>query len=173
MLPFLGQGACQAIEDAVAIGSAIAEHGAVPGALRAYERARRKRATMLVRRSRTAGRVANLRSAWQRGVRDAVVRRTPDRPPLPPVRRSHRRALIAGLTLAHSPRAPRDARGDAAPCAQLRTPGRAQLDRTSRDRAVAAIRAAEIFGRLPRHGRTGRESDRVVEVSVERDVGGH
>jgi 2-polyprenyl-6-methoxyphenol hydroxylase-like FAD-dependent oxidoreductase len=79
MLPFLGQGACQAIEDAVAMGSAIAEHGAVPEALRAYERARRKRAAMLVRRSRTAGRVAHLRSAWQRGVRDALLRHTPDR----------------------------------------------------------------------------------------------
>ena len=78
MLPFLGQGACQAIEDAVAIGSAVAEHGAVPEALRAYERARRKRAAMLVKRSRTAGRVAHLRSAWQRGVRDALVRHMPD-----------------------------------------------------------------------------------------------
>src|ERR671911_361036 len=44
MLPFLGQGACQAIEDAVALGDAVRAHGAVPGALRAYEQARRKRA---------------------------------------------------------------------------------------------------------------------------------
>jgi 2-polyprenyl-6-methoxyphenol hydroxylase-like FAD-dependent oxidoreductase len=76
MLPFLGQGACQAIEDAVALGVAVGEHGAVPEALRAYERARRKRATMLVKRSRIAGRVAHARA---RRLRDAVVRHTPER----------------------------------------------------------------------------------------------
>jgi 2-polyprenyl-6-methoxyphenol hydroxylase-like FAD-dependent oxidoreductase len=78
MLPFLGQGACQAIEDAVALGEAVGEHGAVPDALRAYELARRKRAAMLVNRSRAAGRVAHLRSAWQRGLRDLLMRHTPD-----------------------------------------------------------------------------------------------
>ncbi len=77
MLPFLGQGACQAIEDAVALGEAVREHGTVPDALRAYERARRKRAAMLVRRSRTAGRVAHVHSAWKRGLRDTFVRRMP------------------------------------------------------------------------------------------------
>jgi 2-polyprenyl-6-methoxyphenol hydroxylase-like FAD-dependent oxidoreductase len=78
MLPFLGQGACQAIEDAVALGSAVSRHGATPDALLSYERARRKRAAMLVKRSRTAGRVAHARSARMRGLRDALVRRTPD-----------------------------------------------------------------------------------------------
>jgi 2-polyprenyl-6-methoxyphenol hydroxylase-like FAD-dependent oxidoreductase len=76
MLPFLGQGACQAIEDAVALGEAIAEHGPTPAGLRAYERARRKRAGMLVKRSRTAGRVAHTRA---RRLRDAAMRHTPDR----------------------------------------------------------------------------------------------
>ena len=78
MLPFIGQGACQAIEDAVALGAAVSEHGADPDALRAYERARRKRAAMLVKRSRTAGRIAHARSAWKRALRDALVRHTPD-----------------------------------------------------------------------------------------------
>jgi salicylate hydroxylase len=78
MLPFLGQGACQAIEDAVALGSAVSRYGATPDALLSYERARRKRAAMLVKRSRTAGRVAHARSARMRGLRDALVRRTPD-----------------------------------------------------------------------------------------------
>ena len=78
MLPFLGQGACQAIEDAVALGEAVCTHGAVPDALRAYEQARRKRAAMLVKRSRAAGRIAHLRSGWKRELRDALVRRTPD-----------------------------------------------------------------------------------------------
>jgi 2-polyprenyl-6-methoxyphenol hydroxylase-like FAD-dependent oxidoreductase len=74
MLPFLGQGACQAIEDALALAAAVDEHGPVPEALRAYERARRKRAASLVKRSRTAGRVAHARA---RGLRDALVRHTP------------------------------------------------------------------------------------------------
>jgi 2-polyprenyl-6-methoxyphenol hydroxylase-like FAD-dependent oxidoreductase len=76
MLPFLGQGACQAIEDAVALGRAVDEHGVTPAGLAAYERARRKRAAMLVRRSRAAGRVAHARA---RRVRDAVLQHTPDR----------------------------------------------------------------------------------------------
>ena len=75
MLPFLGQGACQAIEDAAALGDAVERHGAVPDALHAYERARRKRAAMLVKRSRAAGRVAHARRG--RRLRDALVRRTP------------------------------------------------------------------------------------------------
>jgi 2-polyprenyl-6-methoxyphenol hydroxylase-like FAD-dependent oxidoreductase len=78
MLPFLGQGACQAIEDAVALGLAIDEHGSVPDALRAYERARRQRALRLVKRSRAAGRVAHVRAAWKRKLRDALVSRTPE-----------------------------------------------------------------------------------------------
>ncbi|MEA2126730.1 MAG: hypothetical protein QOI80_3512, partial [Solirubrobacteraceae bacterium] len=39
MLPFLGQGGCQALEDAVALGAAVAEHGPTPAALAAYEAA--------------------------------------------------------------------------------------------------------------------------------------
>jgi salicylate hydroxylase len=48
MLPFLGQGACQALEDAVALGAAVEAHGATSEALVAYERARHSRAAMLV-----------------------------------------------------------------------------------------------------------------------------
>jgi 2-polyprenyl-6-methoxyphenol hydroxylase-like FAD-dependent oxidoreductase len=79
MLPFLGQGACQALEDAVALGAAVEAAGTRPEALRAYEQARNTRASMLVKRSRAAGRIAHLRPAWQRSLRDAVLRRTPDR----------------------------------------------------------------------------------------------
>ncbi len=76
MLPFLGQGACQAIEDAVALAAMAHALGVVPEALNAYERARRPRAAMLVRRSRAAGRVAHMRA---RRLRDALVRSTPER----------------------------------------------------------------------------------------------
>ena len=78
MLPFLGQGACQAIEDAAALAVAVGVHGVGPDALRAYERARCKRAAKLVKRSRSAGRVAHLGAAWQRRLRDALLSRTPE-----------------------------------------------------------------------------------------------
>jgi 2-polyprenyl-6-methoxyphenol hydroxylase-like FAD-dependent oxidoreductase len=74
MLPFLGQGACQALEDAVALGAAVADHGATPEALAGYERARRPRATMIVKRSRTAARVAHTRL---RGPRNFLVGHLP------------------------------------------------------------------------------------------------
>jgi 2-polyprenyl-6-methoxyphenol hydroxylase-like FAD-dependent oxidoreductase len=77
MLPFLGQGACQGLEDAVALGAAARATGVGPAALTAYETARRARASMLVRRSRAAGRIAHLSPAWQRRLRDAALHRTP------------------------------------------------------------------------------------------------
>ena len=46
VLPFLGQGACQAIEDAVALGDALDAEGLVPAALPRYETARRGRVAM-------------------------------------------------------------------------------------------------------------------------------
>jgi 2-polyprenyl-6-methoxyphenol hydroxylase-like FAD-dependent oxidoreductase len=56
MLPFLGQGACQALEDAVALAAAVPAHGATPEALAAYAAARAPRAAPVVKRSRALGR---------------------------------------------------------------------------------------------------------------------
>jgi 2-polyprenyl-6-methoxyphenol hydroxylase-like FAD-dependent oxidoreductase len=78
MLPFLGQGACQALEDAVALGDALAAATSVAEGLQAYERRRYARAAMVVRRSRAAGRLAHVAAPWQRAVRDGAVRRVPD-----------------------------------------------------------------------------------------------
>jgi 2-polyprenyl-6-methoxyphenol hydroxylase-like FAD-dependent oxidoreductase len=57
MLPNLGQGACQAIEDAVALGRALAT---LPSnqALQTYEARRLKRANGFVAQSRLNGRLA-------------------------------------------------------------------------------------------------------------------
>lgn len=77
MLPFLGQGACSALEDAVALGEAAAANDDVSAVLAAYEAARVKRAELLVKRSRSAGRVALAGSAAARRLRDAVLARTP------------------------------------------------------------------------------------------------
>ena len=57
MTPNLGQGAGQAIEDALVLASALRAHGVAEG-LSAYEAQRRPRATWFVRQSRQAGVVA-------------------------------------------------------------------------------------------------------------------
>ncbi len=77
MLPFLGQGACSALEDAVALGE-LAARGYDPSVVASgYERARLKRTSGLVRRSRSAANVALVRSAATRVLRDAAVARVP------------------------------------------------------------------------------------------------
>jgi salicylate hydroxylase len=56
MLPYLGQGACQAIEDGCVLAAALAARAEDPvGALEAYERTRRPRASQVVLASRERG----------------------------------------------------------------------------------------------------------------------
>jgi 2-polyprenyl-6-methoxyphenol hydroxylase-like FAD-dependent oxidoreductase len=52
MAPSLGQGACQAVLDAVTLVECLAGGPDVPAALRAYDRARRPTGTRFVRASR-------------------------------------------------------------------------------------------------------------------------
>ena len=77
MLPFLGQGACSALEDAVALGAALAGSVSVEAALASYEAERRPRTAKLVKGSRQAGRVALARSSVARAVRDRLVAAAP------------------------------------------------------------------------------------------------
>ena len=49
--PNLGQGACQALEDAVALAHCLSEAGPIEAALRTYERLRIPRSTAIVRQS--------------------------------------------------------------------------------------------------------------------------
>jgi 2-polyprenyl-6-methoxyphenol hydroxylase-like FAD-dependent oxidoreductase len=74
MTPFLGQGACQALEDAVVLGKRLQSAPFVPLALRAYESARIPRANMFVRRSRAVGRIAQLENPIAVRLRNAIVR---------------------------------------------------------------------------------------------------
>ncbi|HEV2634082.1 MAG TPA: FAD-dependent monooxygenase [Actinocrinis sp.] len=62
MTPFLGQGACQAIEDAVVLGSLAGGGGDVVGELAAYSAARLARTMMVVQRSRRLSRAVAVRS---------------------------------------------------------------------------------------------------------------
>ena len=55
MTPNTSQGAGMAIEDAVVLSRLVAEHGASADTLRAYERARRKRANSQIRTAHFAG----------------------------------------------------------------------------------------------------------------------
>lgn len=57
MTPNLGQGACQALEDAVVLAKQLQATAAIPAALRAYEAARIPRTTMIVNQSHRVGQV--------------------------------------------------------------------------------------------------------------------
>jgi len=78
MLPFLGQGAGSALEDAVALGAAVAAEADVEAALAAYERARTERTAALVAGSRKAAKAALLKSRLGRRMRNALVARAPE-----------------------------------------------------------------------------------------------
>jgi 2-polyprenyl-6-methoxyphenol hydroxylase-like FAD-dependent oxidoreductase len=79
MKPNIGQGAAQALEDAVVLASCVAGRGLAEEALRAYERRRVRRANAVVRASRRAGRVAEVRSPLGARVRDEFMKVLPDR----------------------------------------------------------------------------------------------
>ena len=76
MLPTLGQGACQAIEDAAALVRCFESGTDAEAALRVYERRRSRRAATFVRASRHS---ADLRRRAPAGPRDALIRAIPSR----------------------------------------------------------------------------------------------
>ncbi|GAA3941311.1 FAD-dependent monooxygenase [Actinomadura viridis] len=79
MTPTLGQGGCQALEDAVVLADCLCRAPDVPTALARYDRLRRPRTQRVVRRSARLGAVANL--AWPPAVmaRDLAARLIPAR----------------------------------------------------------------------------------------------
>ncbi len=77
MTPNLGQGACQAIEDAVVLARCLSEGGAAPVALRRYERLRSDQVAMVVRRSRRIGRVGQLENPLLCRLRDRALAMVP------------------------------------------------------------------------------------------------
>jgi 2-polyprenyl-6-methoxyphenol hydroxylase-like FAD-dependent oxidoreductase len=78
MKPNIGQGAAQALEDAVVLGSCLTGSSDPESSLRAYERRRVPRAGAVVRASRQAGRLAEIRSPLGASVRDAVLKALPN-----------------------------------------------------------------------------------------------
>ncbi|PRX66919.1 2-polyprenyl-6-methoxyphenol hydroxylase-like FAD-dependent oxidoreductase [Nonomuraea fuscirosea] len=77
MTPNLGQGACQALEDAVTLAHAVDTLGVRAG-LAAYDGARRPRTQLIVRRSRQAGAAAHWTSTPLTTLRDALLPRLPN-----------------------------------------------------------------------------------------------
>lgn len=78
MTPDLGQGACQAIEDAVVLAACLSEGRDVSQALARYEAARLRRVRMVVRSSRRLGRIATTDSKVGSRMRDAFAAHMPD-----------------------------------------------------------------------------------------------
>ncbi|WP_059018055.1 FAD-dependent oxidoreductase [Mycobacterium sp. M26] len=68
MRPHLGQGGCQALEDAAVLGAFVALCDDLPAAFASYAAFRRRRVAALVRESRMIGRMVNLRPAVLSGV---------------------------------------------------------------------------------------------------------
>jgi salicylate hydroxylase len=74
MLPYLGQGACQAIEDGAVLATALSAEAADPvtGLVR-YERTRRPRASRVVLAARERGLSNHLTSRWAAWRRDLMI----------------------------------------------------------------------------------------------------
>ena len=84
MTPNLGQGACQAIEDAVVLARCLQEPDAagregIPGTLRRYEGLRTARTAKIVRRSRRIGQIGQLENALLCRLRDRALAMIPSR----------------------------------------------------------------------------------------------
>ncbi|WP_307720702.1 FAD-dependent monooxygenase [Paenibacillus validus] len=78
MLPNLGQGGAQAMEDALVLARALAEADPdVPQALTAYERSRLPRTTRVVRDSRRMGRLVQLEHPAAIAIRNRILRAMP------------------------------------------------------------------------------------------------
>ena len=74
VLPHTGQGAAQAMVDAVALGKALGENGNVGDALRAYERDRREKTAVLVAQGRRTARIMGTTNPVACRLREVAVR---------------------------------------------------------------------------------------------------
>jgi FAD-dependent urate hydroxylase len=77
MTPNLGQGACQAIEDALELADDVSRHTEIGAALQAYEARRMGRTSRIVRQSRRIGRMGQLENAFGRRLRNSFIKLIP------------------------------------------------------------------------------------------------
>jgi 2-polyprenyl-6-methoxyphenol hydroxylase-like FAD-dependent oxidoreductase len=78
MTPNLGQGACQAIEDAVALAACLKTTSDVVSALKLYETLRIRRTNSIAQLASLIGRVVQLGNPLVSGARDEIVKRIPE-----------------------------------------------------------------------------------------------
>jgi 2-polyprenyl-6-methoxyphenol hydroxylase-like FAD-dependent oxidoreductase len=79
LMPHTGQGAAQALEDAVALGLAMAGPGSVEQALRRYEAVRARRTRAFIRLGPRIARVTTTSNVAIKAVRSLALRLTPER----------------------------------------------------------------------------------------------
>lgn len=78
--PNMGQGACQAIEDAIVLADELAKNKQDPeAAFRSFENRRLKRTHFIVNNSWTLGKIAQISQPWLVGLRNMVFRMVPER----------------------------------------------------------------------------------------------
>ena len=77
VLPHTGQGAAQAMVDAVALGQALGKNGDVEDALRSYERGRREKTAVLVAQGRRTARIMGTTNPLACRLREVAVRLAP------------------------------------------------------------------------------------------------
>ncbi len=99
MTPNLGQGACQAIEDAAVLACTLRGAGDAAGALRSYEAVRRGRTAMVTRLSFYAGVLFQAERPPACAARDLLIRVTPG-----PLARWQVGWLLRGIPRSHGPR---------------------------------------------------------------------
>ncbi|HYH16898.1 MAG TPA: FAD-dependent monooxygenase, partial [Flavisolibacter sp.] len=76
--PNMGQGACQAIEDAVILGQELSRTN-VEKAFKAFEKRRLRRTHYVINQSRLFGRIAHIQNQPLATLRNALLRLTPQR----------------------------------------------------------------------------------------------
>lgn len=76
--PNMGQGACQAIEGAAILGKTLANATDVEAAFKAFERKRLKRTALIVNRSWSLGKIAQLENPLAVNLRNFAFRLVPD-----------------------------------------------------------------------------------------------
>jgi len=75
--PNLGQGACQAIEDAYALGKMLVSEQNIQEAFKGYERLRKQKATDIVKSSRAIGKIAHINTHLGVWLRNAIMKKLP------------------------------------------------------------------------------------------------
>src|SRR5262249_6545303 len=79
LLPHTGQGAAQALEDAVALGLAMSGSGAIDARLRRYETVRARRTERFIKLGPRIARITTTRSALKQAVRSFALRVLPEK----------------------------------------------------------------------------------------------